>query len=74
MSRSLRRFHRIIQHRSEVKLDAWIADAKAGLMASFVTGIVQDLAAVKAALTEPWSNGPSRRSGRWGCYGTARSL
>jgi transposase len=53
----LNRFHRIIQHRSEVKLDAWIADAKPGLMASFVTGIVQDLAAVKAALTERWSNG-----------------
>ena len=28
-----------------------------GLMASFACGIAQDYAAVKAALTEPWSNG-----------------
>jgi transposase len=32
-------------------------DAKLGLMASFASGIAQDTAAVKAALTEPWSNG-----------------
>jgi transposase len=53
----LDRFHRIIQHRSDANLDAWIADAKPGLMASFVSGIVQDFAAVKAALTEPWPTG-----------------
>lgn len=53
----LDRFHRLIQHRKFDRLDAWIADAKAGLMASFASGIVQDHAAVKAALTEPWSNG-----------------
>lgn len=53
----LDRFHRLIQHRKDANLDAWIADAKPGLMASFASGIVQDLAAVKAALTEPWSNG-----------------
>jgi transposase len=28
-------------------------------MKSFASGIVQDHAAVKAALTEPWSNGQS---------------
>ena len=53
----LDRFHRLIQHRKEPNLDSWIADAKPGLMASFASGIVQDLVAVKAALTEPWSNG-----------------
>ena len=37
-------------------LDDWIADAKPGLMASFAFGIAQDCAAVKAALTETWSN------------------
>jgi transposase len=53
----LDRFHRLIQHRKFDRLDAWIADAKVGLMASSVSGVVQDHDAVKAALTEPWSNG-----------------
>jgi transposase len=53
----LDRFHRLIQHRKDANLDAWITDAKSGLMASFANGIVQDHAAVNAALTEPWSNG-----------------
>lgn len=51
------RFHRIIQHRKWTDLETWIADAKPSLLASFTTGIVNDRSAVKAALTEPWSNG-----------------
>jgi len=53
----LDRFHRLIQHRKDKRLGDWLADAKSGLMASFASGIAQDHAAVKAALTEPWSNG-----------------
>ena len=53
----LDRFHRIIQHRKDDRLEVWTEDAKHGLMKSFATGIVQDHAASKAALTEPWSNG-----------------
>jgi transposase len=53
----LDRFHRIIQHRKDERLEQWIEEAKLGLMKSFVSGIVQDEAAVRAALTEPWSNG-----------------
>jgi transposase len=53
----LDRFHRIIQHRKNDRLEQWIEDAKHGLMKSFASGIVQDQDAVKAALTEPWSNG-----------------
>jgi transposase len=53
----LDRFHRMIQHRQAKRLDEWLADAKPGLMGSFASGIAQDHAAVKAALTEPWSNG-----------------
>jgi transposase len=53
----LDRFHRLIQHRKDKRLDEWLADAKPGLMASFASGIAQDHAAVRAALTEPWSNG-----------------
>jgi transposase len=39
------------------RLDNWLADAKTGLMSSFASSIEQDCAAVRAALTEPWSNG-----------------
>jgi transposase len=53
----LNRFHGLIRGRDEAGLDGWIVDAEAGLMASFTAGIVQDIAAVRAALTEPWSNG-----------------
>ena len=53
----LDRFHRIVQHRKDKRLDEWLADAETGLLASFAAGIGQDRAAVKAALTEPWSNG-----------------
>jgi transposase len=53
----LDRFHRIIQHRKDMRLEQWIEDASHGLMKSFASGIIQDQAAVKAALTEPWSNG-----------------
>ena len=53
----LDRFHRLIQHRQNKRLDEWLAGAKPGLMASFASGIAQDSAAVKAALTELWSNG-----------------
>ena len=34
-----------------------MTDASASLLASFGKGIIADIAAVKAALTEPWSNG-----------------
>jgi len=53
----LDRFHRIIQHKKNDRLEQWIEDAKHGLMQSFASGIVQDQDAVKAALTEPLSNG-----------------
>jgi len=51
------RFHSLIRSRDSAGFEAWIADAKVSPVASFVSGIVQDRAAVKAALTEPWSNG-----------------
>ena len=51
------RFHRIIQLRESAALETWISDAKPSLLASFATGIINDRSAVKAALTEPWSNG-----------------
>jgi transposase len=53
----LDRFHRMIQDRKGKRLDGWLSDARTGLMASFASGIEQDRAAVRVALTEPWSNG-----------------
>ena len=53
----LNRFHRLICGRDKADLDSWIADAEPGLMTSFAAGIVQDFAAVRAALSEPWSHG-----------------
>jgi transposase len=51
------RFHNLIRSRDKTDLAAWLADAKSSLLASFAKGIVQDQAAVTAALIEPWSNG-----------------
>jgi len=51
------RFHGLIRNRNSAGLEPWIADAKVSAVASFASGIVQDRAAVKAALTETWSNG-----------------
>jgi transposase len=53
----LDRFHGLIRRRKDSGLDEWLADAKSGLMSAFASGIKQDYAAVKAALTQPWSNG-----------------
>lgn len=51
------RFQAMIRGRVVVDLDRWIADASPSLLVSFVRGIEHDLAAVRAAITEPWSNG-----------------
>ena len=53
----LDRFHSLIRGRKSTGLDAWITKATPSLLASFATGIVHDRAAVRAALTESWSNG-----------------
>ena len=42
------------------ELDAWLTDARAsgiGAVETFAAGLEQDGAAVRAALTEPWSSG-----------------
>jgi transposase len=53
-------FRRLICERDEPALDPWLRSAEeSGLQAfrSFVTGLREDLAAVRAALVLPWSNG-----------------
>jgi transposase len=53
----LDRFHRMLRTRDPAALTPWMADGETGLLASFCKGLKADLAAVTAALTEPWSNG-----------------
>ena len=43
--------------RAEAGLVPWITDAAHSLIVSFTSGITNDLAAVRATITEPWSNG-----------------
>ena len=53
----LERFQCMLRARDTDALMPWAADTNCSLLASFGKGITADLAAVKAALTEPWSNG-----------------
>jgi hypothetical protein len=47
------RFLAILRQKLIVDLDPWIDATSAGLIASFVSGVVRDKAAVRAAITEP---------------------
>lgn len=51
------RFQSIVQRKAEADLDPWLQDAGSSLIASFARGITKDLAAVRAAVNQPWSNG-----------------
>lgn len=51
------RFQSIVRRKADADLDPWLRDAEPSLIASFARGITKDLAAVRAAVTEPWSNG-----------------
>ena len=51
------RFHSMIRTKAALNLEPWITDANTSLLASFASGIHRDLAAVRAAIVEPWSNG-----------------
>jgi transposase len=53
----LDRFQRMLRGRDARALEPWIADTDSSLLASLGKGIRADFKAVKAALTEPWSNG-----------------
>jgi transposase len=51
-------FGRILRERDAAAFEAWLTAARITALHGFVTGIVGDLAAVRAALSQPWSNGP----------------
>ena len=50
-------FQTMVRKKLVADLDPWLATASLSLIASFANGIIRDKAAVRAAITEPWSNG-----------------
>lgn len=59
--RLLNRFREIVAKRERTQLDIWLSDAKASNLPTFISlakGFESDQAAVGAALTYAWSNGP----------------
>ena len=48
----------MMRERQEAALDPWLAAAKGTALAGFAAGLARDLAAVRAALSLPWSTGP----------------
>lgn len=50
-------FHAMIRTRTAASLDPWIEAASDSLIASFARSVIKDLNAIRAAITEPWSNG-----------------
>ena len=50
-------FHMMIRRKAAAGLATWIERARGSLVASFASGVTKDEAAVRAAITLPWSNG-----------------
>lgn len=50
-------FHSMIRRKTVADLDLWLDRGRDSLVASFINGVVKDIAAVRAAITLPWSNG-----------------
>ncbi|MGI4800222.1 MAG: ISL3 family transposase [Janthinobacterium lividum] len=53
----LERFQAMIRTKAAAELDGWIEQARTSLIAPLARGVSKDVAAVRAAITEPWSNG-----------------
>ena len=53
----IRRFTTMVKDQMAGMLDGWLREAEASALASFATGLRRDEDALRAALTEPWSNG-----------------
>jgi transposase len=51
-------FARILRTRDTAAFEAWLMAAQATALRGFVGGILGDIAAIRAALSQPWSNGP----------------
>lgn len=51
------RFHRMIRQQTDCDLATWIEEARETPFRSFANGLSDDWDAVRAAITDPWSNG-----------------
>ena len=51
------RFGAMIRKRAVGELDGWIEQARTSLIAPLARGVARDATAIRAAITEPWSNG-----------------
>jgi transposase len=51
------RFTTMVKDKTPAALDGWLREAEAGALATFAAGLRRDQDAVRAALSEPWSNG-----------------
>jgi transposase len=54
-------FQAMVRNKVDAELAAWIARARSSLVASFASGVAKDEAAVRAAISLPWSNGQTIR-------------
>ena len=54
---TIAQFHGMIRRKAAAELSPWIERARVSLVASFARGVTTDEAAVRAAITSPWSNG-----------------
>ena len=53
-----REFSGMVRRQQADRLDGWLDAAKRSALAGFAGGIMRDLAAVRSALSLPWSTGP----------------
>jgi transposase len=51
------RFVTMVKDKTHAALDGWRREAEASALATFAAGLRRDEDAVRAALSEPWSNG-----------------
>jgi transposase len=51
------RFTTMVKDKMPAALDGWLREAEASALATFAAGLRRDEDAVRAALSEPWSNG-----------------
>ncbi len=51
------RFQAMIRTKAATELDRWIEQARVSLIAPLARGVAKDVAAIRAAITQPWSNG-----------------
>ena len=51
-------FNAMVRYQQAERLDSWLTATKETALAGFADGLVRDLAAIRAALSLPWSTGP----------------